>query len=64
MSAFHSADHLASWAVMCPGNYESAGKKRGGKTRKGNVHLKTALVIAANAAAKTRGTYLPTNTVA
>ncbi len=58
MSAFHSAEHLASWATMCPGNYASAGKQRGGKTCKGNVHLKTALVVAANAAAKTRGTYL------
>jgi transposase len=58
MSAFVNAAHLASWATMCPGNHESAGKQRGGRTRKGNVHLKTALVIAANAAGKTRGTYL------
>src|SRR4029077_8914370 len=39
MSAFVNAAHLASWATMCPGNHESAGKQRGGKTRKGNVHL-------------------------
>jgi len=58
MSAFVSADHLASWAGICPGNHESAGKQRSGKTRKGNVYLKTALVTAAIAAAKTRGTYL------
>jgi len=58
MSAFHSAEHLASWATMCPGSYESAGKQRGGRTRKGNVHLKTVLVMAANAAGKTKGTYL------
>lgn len=58
MSAFVNAAHLASWATMCPGNHESAGKRRGGKTRKGNVHLKTALVMAANAAGKTKGTYL------
>lgn len=58
MSAFINATHLASWATMCPGSYESAGKQRGGKTRKGNVHLKTALVMAANAAGKTKGTYL------
>jgi len=45
-------------ASMCPGSYESAGKRRGGKTRKGNVHLKTALVLAARAAGKTKGTYL------
>ena len=47
MSAFVNAAHLASWATMCPGNHESAGERRGGKTRKGNVHLKTALVMAA-----------------
>lgn len=58
MSAFLNAEHLASWATMCPGNHESAGKQHGGKTRKGNVHLKTALVMAANAAGKTKGTYL------
>ena len=58
MSVFINAAHLASWATMCPGNHESAGKQRGGKTRKGNVHLKTALVMAAKAAGKTRGTYL------
>jgi len=58
MSAFHSAEHLASWATMCPGSYESAGKQRGGRTRKGNVNLKTALVMAANAAGKPKGTYL------
>ena len=43
---------------MCPGSYESAGKQRRGKTRKGNVHLKTALVMAANAAGRSKGTYL------
>jgi len=58
MSAFANSAHLASWATMCPGSYESAGKRRGGKTRKGNVHLKTALVLAARAAGKTKGTYL------
>lgn len=58
MSAFANAAHLASWATLCPGNHESAGKQRGGRTRKGNVHLKTALVMAANAAGKTKGTYL------
>jgi transposase len=58
MSVFANAAHLASWATMCPGSYESAGKRRGGKTRKGNVHLKTALVMAANAASKALGTYL------
>ena len=64
MSAFLNAEHLASWATMCPGNHESAGKQHGGKTRKGNVHLKTALVMAANAAGKTKGHTSLTNTVA
>lgn len=58
MSMFVNAQHLASWTAICPGNHESAGKRRGGKTRKGNVHLKAALVTAAIAAAKTRHTYL------
>jgi transposase len=57
MSQFHGADHLASWAGMCPGSHESAGRRRGGKTRRGNVLLKTALVTAAVAAGKARGTY-------
>ena len=47
MSAFVSAAHLASWAGLCPGNNESAGKRRCGKSRKGNVFLKTALITAA-----------------
>jgi len=47
MSAFASAEHLASWASLCPGNSESAGRKRSGKTRKGNVFLKATLVNAA-----------------
>ena len=58
MSRFPTADHLASWAGVAPGNNESGGKRRSGKTRKGNQHLRTALVQAANAAARTRGTYL------
>jgi transposase len=58
MSVFVNAAHLASWASLCPGNHESAGKQRSGKTRKGNVHLKTALVTATVAASKAKGTYL------
>ena len=58
MSRFPTADHLASWAGVAPGNNESGGKRRSGKTRKGNQHLRVALVQAANAAARTRGTYL------
>jgi transposase len=55
MTAFHSAAHLASWAGLCPGNNESAGKKRAGKVRKGNVVLKTTLVNAAIAGSGSRG---------
>lgn len=58
MSAFASPAHLASWAGICPGNNESAGKKRSGKSRKGNVFLKTALVTAAITGSRRRGTYL------
>ena len=55
MSVFLSAAHLASWAGLCPGNNESAGKKRSGKVRKGNVILKTTLVNAAIAGSGNRG---------
>jgi len=58
MSRFPTAAHLASWAGMCPGNNESTGKRKSGKTRKGNPTLRTALVDAAWAAARTKGTYL------
>jgi transposase len=58
MDRFPSADHLASWAGVAPGNYESAGKRGSGKTRKGNRFLRTVLVQAAHAAARTRSTYL------
>jgi transposase len=47
MSRFPTAAHLASWAGLCPGNHESAGKHRSGKTRHGNAHLCTILVEAA-----------------
>ena len=54
MSFFPSDRHLASWAAICPGNNESAGKHRSGKTRKGNRWLRMALVEAAWAAIRTR----------
>jgi transposase len=58
MSRFPSAAHLASWARVCPGTDESAGKRRSGATGPGNAWLRTALVEAAHAAAHTKGTYL------
>lgn len=58
MSVFESVPHLASWAGVCPGNNESAGKRKSSRTPKGNVYLKAALVEAAHAAAKAKGTYL------
>ena len=58
MSRFESAAHLSSWAGMCPGNRESAGKRRSGKTRKGSKCLRTALIEPGSAAARTKGTAL------
>jgi transposase len=58
MSRFPSSGHLASWAGMCPGNNESAGKRRSGKTRKGSKWLRSALTEASHAAARTKGSYL------
>ncbi len=57
MSRFPSARHLASWAGLCPGNHESAGKRKSGRTRKGNRWLKTALTQAAWGASRTRASY-------
>jgi len=58
MSRFPDAGHLASWAGMCPGNNESAGKRLSGKTRKGSPWLRKLLVEAAQAAAHSKNTYL------
>ena len=58
MSRFPTAQHLASWAGMCPGNHESAGKRLSGKTRKGSQWLRTALVEAAHAASHCKECYL------
>ena len=58
MSAFPTAKHLASWAGMCPGNDESAGKRRSGRTRNGSKWLRATLIEAAKAASRTRNTYL------
>lgn len=54
MSAFGRPEHLASWAGVCPGNNESAGKKKTGKTRKGNPYVRRILCEAANAASRTQ----------
>jgi transposase len=58
MNRFPTANHLASWAGVAPGNNESAGKKRSGKTTKGNKPLGVALNQAAHAASHTKNTYL------
>ena len=58
MTRFPSDAHLASWARMCPGTDESAGKRKSGATGAGNPWLRAALVEAAHAAARTKSTYL------
>lgn len=58
MSRFATAAHLVSWAGLCPASHESAGKRRPTRTRKSGKWLKTALVQAAQAAVRTRDTYL------
>jgi transposase len=58
MSVFPTAGQLASWAGVCPGNDQSAGKRRSGRTRKGSKWLNDALKDAAMSAANTNGSYL------
>ena len=58
MQHFNTAAHLCSWAGMCPGHNESAGKRRSGKTRKANPYLRTTLVQAGVAASHTKNTAL------
>ncbi|MGH2344648.1 MAG: transposase, partial [Chloroflexota bacterium] len=57
MTRFPSAGHLASWAGLCPGQHQSAGKQHSGRIRKGSPWLRTALVEAARSAGRTQ-TYL------
>jgi transposase len=57
MSRFASAKHIVSWAKICPGNHQSAGKRRSGATGTGNGWLQTALVEAAWGASNQKGTY-------
>ena len=58
MQRFRTHRHLASWAAICPGNNESAGKHQSGRTRKGSKWLRSGLVQCAKAAARSKGTYL------
>jgi transposase len=58
MSRFPSSRHAASWTAICPGNHESAGKRRSGRTRNGNPYLRAALIESAQAATRSKDTYL------
>lgn len=58
MSRFATAAHLCSWGAMCPGQNESAGKRRSGKTRKGNRYLRATLIQAALGATHKQGSAL------
>jgi transposase len=58
MRRFGTASRLSAWSGVVPGNDESAGKRRSGKTRQGHRMLRTGLTQLAHAAARTKGTYL------
>jgi transposase len=58
MDYFPSEKHLASWVASCPGNNESAGKHKSGKTRKGNPYLRRVITEAANACGNSKNSYL------
>ena len=57
MSRFPTDSHIASWSGLCPGDNESAGKRKSGKTRKGNSLLRSTLVICAHAAIRNKSSY-------
>jgi transposase len=57
LSVFGDAGHFASWAALCPGNHESAGKRKTGKTRKGNHAIRYLLCEVANAARRTSSAF-------
>lgn len=57
MSRFPTDSHISSWAGLCPGNNESAGKRRSGKTRKGNALLRSTLVVCAHSAVKNKSSF-------
>lgn len=56
MTRFETADRLCSWTAICPGQHDSAGKRRSGKTRKGNPYLRTTLIESGLAASRAKGT--------
>lgn len=58
MKVFGTSSRLAAWAGVCPGNNESAGRRKSGRVTHGNIHLKTALVEAAQVSSRAKGTYL------
>lgn len=57
MSRFPSDRHISKWAGLCPGNNESAGKRKSGKTAKGNNVLRTTLINCAHSAVKVKGSF-------
>lgn len=57
MSRFPTDKHISSWAGLCPGNNESAHKRRSGKTRKGNALLRSTLLVCAHSAVKVKSSY-------
>ncbi len=57
MERFPTDAHLSSWAGICPGNNESAGKRKSGKTQKGNSLLRTTLITCAHSAVRHKDSY-------